>query len=599
MRRFLLVGVVVLAAGSAFGQRVTVEATVNARQIGIDDVLELTVSVNGGKGAPRFPSIDGFRVSGPSTSSRFSIVNGRTSSTSSFTYQLVPLSEGTFTILAIPVDVEGRTYETAPIRVEVVAGSVMPRRPRSRGFDPFGQQRRREPEIAAEDVFVRADVSNRSVYQGEGVVVTYRVFSKYMPHGPQVDDDPPLTGFWVEEVDVGNLDARERQVVNGQEYLTFPMKQRVVFPARTGELTIPPLTLSMAFRLTSSDPFDAFFARASRPIVLRSSAVTLDVKPLPPEGRGRDFTGAVGDYELDALLSHDDVEAGNPVTLTLALRGRGNLRSLELPELPDTPGFRTFDPKMDEQLRATGAGFAGEKTWEYVLVPESSGTKEIGPWNFQYFDPSTGKYANASAGPVLLRVSGTAASTSANAATSIVTPRGDVKLLREDIRYLKDAPASLGVSTLPFYGSFLFYASLVFPVFWNVGFMLYLKRKEREKTHSTLFRSRRAHGMARGRLKSASKLASKGSKDFYEEIAAALYRYIGDKKSVSPSGLTMESIDEHLEASRVDDVLRTGFATVLAACEEARFTPGARTKEEMTALLRRAEALIVSMERQF
>ena len=262
MRRFLLVGLVVLSAGLAFGQRVTVEATVNARRIGTEDVLELTVSVNGGNGTPRFPSIDGFRVSGPSTSSRFSIVNGRTSSTSSFTYQLVPQSEGTFTIPAIPVDVDGRTYETAPIRVEVVAGSVMPRRPRSRGFDPFGsRQRRREPEITAEDVFVRADVSKRSVYQGEGVVITYRVYSKYMPHGPEVDDDPPLTGFWVEEVNLGNPSI-ERQVVNGQEYLTFPMKQRVVFPARTGELTIPLLTLSMAFRITSSDPFDAFFCES-------------------------------------------------------------------------------------------------------------------------------------------------------------------------------------------------------------------------------------------------------------------------------------------------------------------------------------------------
>ena len=596
MRRFLLVGVFVLAAGLAFGQRVTVEATVNARRIGIEDVLELTVSVNGGNGTPRFPRIDGFRVSGPSTSSRFSIVNGRTSSTSSFTYQLVPQSEGTFTILAIPVDVEGRTYETAPLRIEVVAGSVVPRRPRSRGFDPFGsRQRRREPEITADDVFVRTEVSKRSVYQGEGVVVTYRVFSKYMPHGPDVDDDPPLTGFWVEEVNFGSPITAERQVVNGQEYWTFPMKQRVVFPARTGELTIPPLTLSMAFRTSS---FDAFFARASRPIVLRSSAVTLDVKPLPPQGRGRDFTGAVGTYELDAVLSHEDVEAGNPVTLTLALRGRGNLRSLELPELPDTPGFRIFDPKMDERLRATSAGFGGEKTWEYVLVPEFGGTKEIGPWNFRYFDPSVGKYVDASAGTVRLHVSGAAASATANGSITAVTSRGEVKLLREDIRYLKDAPATLGLLTTPFYGSFLFYASLAFPVFWNVGFMLYLKRKEREKTHSTLFRSRRAHGMARRRLKSASKLASKGSKDFYEEIAAALYRYIGDKKSVSPSGLTTESIDEHLEASGVDDGLRTGFATVLAACEEARFTPGERTSEEMTAILRRAEELIVSLDRQ-
>ncbi len=595
MRRFLLVGAIVLAAGLALGQQVTVQATVSARRIGIEDVLELTISVSGGRATPRFPSIDGFRVSGPSTSSRFSIVNGQTSSTSSFIYQLVPLLEGTFTILGIPVDVAGRTYETAPIRVEVVAGSVLPRRPRSRSFDPFGRQRRREPEIKAEDVFVRAELSKRSVYLGEGVVVTYRVFSKYMPHGPEVDDDPPLTGFWVEEVNLGNPNI-ERKVVKGQEYLTFPMKQRVLFPARAGELTIPPLTLSMAFRLSSSDPFDAFFARASRPIVLRSSAVTLDVKPLPSQGRGRNFTGAVGAYELDAVLSHEDVEAGNPVTLTLVLRGRGNLRALELPELPDTPGFRTFDPKKDEKLRATGAGFGGEKTWEYVLVPESSGTKEIGPWSFQYFDPSAGKYVDASAGPVLLRVSGAAATE--NVLTPAVTARGEVKLLREDIRYLKDAPATLGLLITPFYGSVLFYASLAFPVFWNVGFVLYLKRKEREKTHSTLFRSRRAQGMARGRLKNASKLASKGAKDFYEEIASALYRYIGDKKSVSPSGLTTESIDEHLEASGVDDVLRTEFAAVLAVCEEARFTPGERTSEEMTTLLRRAEALIVSMERQ-
>ena len=158
----------------------------------------------------------------------------------------------------------------------------------------------------------------------------------------------------------------------------------------------------------------------------------------------------MGTYELDAVLSHEDVEAGNPVTLTLALRGRGNLRSLELPELPDTPGFRIFDPKMDERLRATSAGFGGEKTWEYVLVPEFGGTKEIGPWNFRYFDPSVGKYVDASAGTIRLNVSGAAASATANGSITAVTSRGEVKLLREDIRYLKDAPATLGLLTTPF-----------------------------------------------------------------------------------------------------------------------------------------------------
>ena len=338
-------------------------------------------------------------------------------------------------------------------------------------------------------------------------------------------------------------------------------------------------------------------ARASRPVSVRSQPVTVEVKPLPTEGRPRDYDGAVGEYRLDAELSRDSVSAGDPVTLTLSIEGRGNLRSVDLPELPDTPGFRTFDPKTDEQLRATASGVRGEKRWEYVLVPESGGTKEIGPWSFEYFDPSQEKYVSATVGPLKLNVSGTAAASSGGD-VPVMTPRGEVRLLREDIRYLKDPPATLGVSARPFYESTLFYLTLILPVVWNLGLVAYLKRKEQERTHSSLFRSRRAHRMARGRLKSARKLAADGSKSFYEEAAAALYRYIGDKKSVSPSGLTTQSIDGILDASGVTDELRAEFRDVLSKCEEARFTPGDRSREEMEALAARVEELIVSLDRK-
>jgi len=580
-------------------QAVEVEASVNARRIGVEDVLELTVSIHGGKGTPRLPEVEGFRVTGPSTSSQVQIVNGQMSSTSAFIYDLLPEREGTFVIGPIPVDVSGDTHTTEPIEVEVVAGSLAPRRGR-RGFDPFGslspRARRREPEITAEDVFLRTEVSKSSVYQGETVVVTYRVFSKYVPHGPQVDDDPPLTGFWVEDVDLGSPTI-ERTRVDGEEYLTFPIKRRVLFPTRTGELTIPSMTLSMAFRLSSNDPFDTFFARASRPVSLRSPPEKIDVKPLPSAGRPRDFAGAVGRFELEAELKPESVEAGDPVTLTLTVTGNGNLRSVEPPELPDTPGLRRFDPKMDEKLQTEIAGLRGTKTWEYVLVPETGGTKELGPWHFSYFDPKVGEYVERTTEPLKLRVSG-ASTTATNGVAPIVTPRGEIKLLRQDIRYLKEAPESLGVAARPFYGSAFFFASLVLPVLWNFGFVVYLKRKEREKTHSTLFRSRRAQRMARGRLERGRKLASLGSKEFYEEVAAALYRYVGDKKSKSPSGLTMTSIGALLENSGVDDTLRSEFLGVLDECEEARFTPGVRSREAMESLLRRARELIVSVEKQ-
>ncbi len=97
------------------------------------------------------------------------------------------------------------------------------------------------------------------------------------------------------------------------------------------------------------------------------------------------------------MLNREEVEAGDAVTLTLSIAGRGNLRTIESPSLPDTPGFRTFDPKTDETIRASSRGLRGSKQWVYVLGPESGGTKEIGTWSFQYFDPTAGKYVDATA----------------------------------------------------------------------------------------------------------------------------------------------------------------------------------------------------------
>jgi len=593
-----------LAATSSAAQDVRVEATVNAERIGVEDVLELTISISGGdaEGEPQLPRLDGFRVSGRSTSSQIQIVNGRMSSTRSYIYQLLPQKEGAFEIGAVTVQVDGAAHTTRPIRVEVVGGSLAPRRPRGLGnpidpFEGFGGRARRDVQLKEDDVFVQTEVSKRSVFQGEELVVTYRLYSRYVPLGPEVADDPPLTGFWVEEVDLGGEPKVDRRTVEGKEYISFPLKQRVLFPTESGKLEIPPLTLSTAFRLTSGDPFDAFFARSSNPITLRSQPVTIEVTPLPSSGRSADFNGAVGKFELKAKVSQEEVEAGNPVTLTLSIGGKGNLRSVVAPDLPELKGFRAFAPKTDEKARAGGSGLEGEKSWEYVLVPESPGIKEVGPWRFQYFDPETKKYVTASVGPLQMKVTGSAVAASANVGSA--APRGEVTLLREDIRFLKPAPSRLGADGRSFHESPFFYGSMALPVLWNLALLVYLRRQEKEKTHSHLFRSRRAHRMARRRLKRAAKLASEGSKEFYEEIAAALYRYVGDKSATSPSGLTSSSIESLLAEHSVPEESRRDFQDVLGKCEEARFTPGARSREDMESLRARTEKLIVEVERHW
>jgi hypothetical protein len=597
--------VLALAASLSRAQDVHVEAAVNAERIGIEDVLELTLSVSGGdaEGEPELPPLDAFRVASRSTSSQIQIVNGRMSSTRSYIYQLLPQKEGTFEIGAATIRVDGSDHTTAPIRVEVVPGSLISRRPRGLGstFDPFegfGGRARRDLELQEDDVFVRTEVSSRSVFQGEAVVVTYRLYTRYAPLGPEIADDPPLTGFWVEKVDLGAEPATERRTIEGKQYASFPLMQRVVFPTQSGTLEIPPVTFSMAFRLTTGDPFDAFFARASSPITLRSQPIPIEVAPLPSAGRTPDFKGAVGRFELSAAVSEEEVAAGDPVTLTLAIAGKGNLRSVGPPELSELKGFRAFDPKSEEKARAGASGLEGEKSWEYVLVPESSGVKEIGPWRFQYFDPAEKKYVTASVGPISMKVTGDAA-LAANGLGGDLGPRGEVTVLRDDIRFLKPPPRRLGVSSGETHESPWFYAAMVLPVLWNVALLVYLKQQEKEKTHSKLFRSRRAQRMARGRLKNAANLAASGAKDFYDEVAAALYRYVGDKSGSSASGLTSSSIAALLAERSISEELRAEFQQVLSACEEARFTPGPRSREEMEALRARAEALLVGVERQW
>jgi len=589
----------VLSAPAAWAQ-VRVEATVNAQTIGIEDVLELTVSVSGGSGDPRLPEMDGFRVMGRSSSSQVSIVNGRMSSTNAYIFQLLPEQEGRLTVGAVEVEVGGEVHRTRPIEIDVVPGSVAPRRQRNispfGSGSPFGRGSSRSPEIGEEDVFLRAEASKSSIFEGEAVTITYRLFTRYVPLGPQIEDDPPLTGFWVEEVELPADGRAERTVVDGREFLVFTLKQRVLFPTKNGPLVVPALTLSTAFRTTSNDPFGSFFSRGSRPVTIRSQAATIDVAPLPTEGRSRDYSGAVGSYELKAVLSQAEVAVGDPVTLTLSIEGSGNLRAVEGPVLPEMPDFRTFDPKADERLRASAGGLSGAKRWEYVLVPESGGAKELGPWSVPYFDPGTGQYRTASAGPLKLDVSGTAAVTSGG--VPITGSRGEVTVLREDIRFLKDAPSSLGERTKPYYGSTLFYLTLVLPVLWNAGFVVVQRRRAHEKQHSSRFRSRRAHRVAKRRLEKGRKLAGDASMEFYEELASALYRYVGDKKSVSPSGLTTASIDGLLEEAGAADDVRREFLAVLATCEEARFTPAARTSAEMESLLHAAEELIVKLERE-
>jgi hypothetical protein len=410
--------------------------------------------------------------------------------------------------------------------------------------------------------------------------------------GLQVDEQPQLTGFWVEEVELPDEPQIRETEVDGKPFFVVEIKKNILFPTRAGKVEIGRAVFSMGVEDPSSDPF---FGPRTQAIRRSTKPLTLEVKPLPAAGKPVDFSGAVGQFKLSAEIDKEETTAGDPLTLSVVLEGQGNLRTVEPPELPKLAGFRTYDPETEENTRTRNDRFGGTKKWEYVLVPDSAGRTQIGPLTFSYFDPASLKYVELQAGPVTLDVAAAAAAAGGMGGTS----RGAVQMLRQDIRYLKPTPEELGVARYPFHKTWLFFTTLALPIVWNLGLVVYRMKKQSEAAHAGLWRSRRARKMAQGRLKNAHKSARTESKDFYEETASALYAYVADKLGVSPSGLTTKNIDSMMEERLIPEAERKAFVETIESCEFARFTPGERSRGEMESLLERAEKIIVSLEKHF
>jgi hypothetical protein len=464
-------------------------------------------------------------------------------------------------------------------------------------MDPFDmlspfRRRRQQPRQQQGEVFVTAELSKRNAYVGEQVVLTYKLYSQVRIMGLQVDEQPQLTGFWVEDVELPDEPQIRETEVDGKRFFVVEIKKNILFPTRSGEVEIGRAVFSMGVEDPSSDPF---FGPMTQTIRRSTHPLTLEVKPLPGVGKPANFSGAVGQFKLSAELDKEKTTAGEPLTLSIVLEGQGNLRTVDPPELPKLPGFRTYDPETEENMSTRSDRFGGTKKWEYVLVPDSAGRHQIGPLVFSYFDPVEKRYAELRAGPVTLDVAAAAATPGGAAASS----RGEVQVLRQDIRYLKPVPQRLGAPRHPFYKTWLFFATLALPIVWNLGLVGYRMKRQSEAAHAGLWRARRAKKMAQGRLKQALKLARSESKDFYEETARALYAYVADKIGVSPSGLTTKNIDSMMEDREIPQTERRAFIETIESCEFARFTPGERSREEMESLLERAVKIIVSLEKRF
>lgn len=535
----------------------------------------------------RAPSIKGFDVlMGPSRAQQSStqIINGNVSSTSSitFTYILMAEKEGTFNIPGASIVADGQSVTSNSLTIKVLppdkadgAGGG------NQGSSGSSRGQAAGSKITNQDLFITATASKTNVYEQEAILLTYKIYT-LVDLRTLIPKMPDLKNFHTQEVELPNQKTWSLEHYNGRNYQTTVWSQYVLFPQQTGKLEIPSISFegTIAQRVQTDDPFDAFFNGGSNYVEVKKNLVTpklvVNVKPLP-EGKPANFSGGVGEFNISSSINTRELKTNDAITIKLIISGTGNLKLINTPEIAFPKDFEVYDPKIDNKFNLTREGLSGSKVIEYLAIPRHAGNFTIPPVEFSYFDLKTNSYKTLKTEPYALKVE--KGEGNADQIIADFTNKEDLKVLGNDVRYIKMGDTNLTRKGDFFFGSVGYYLWYIIPFVLFIGFIVVYRKKAIENANVAKVRTKKANKVAAKRMKNAGKLLSENKKEeFYDEVLKALWGYISDKLNIPVSQLSKDNIEEELNKYGVAPELIKDFIDTLNECEFARYAPGDANK---------------------
>jgi hypothetical protein len=594
--------IILLSGVPAWSQDVQVSATVGRDSIGIHDQVQLAVTVSGKDSGdaenPRIPDMKDFTVvSGPSIGTQFQWINGRTSSSKTFSYILVPKKEGQFTIDPVEVRVGDKTYKTQAIQIRVTSAPPDPapqRRNSVDPWDPFAEDVAPVRQNVGDAVFMKAELDRETAYPGQQATLYYRLYTSMAISGIQLKENPALSGFWVEDLEVEKSPKGTSETINGREYLVYTIKKQALFANATGKLKIP----SSSFAISVESGRDIFSVFDRGETIYRSTMdLTLEVKPLPAGGKPDNFSNAVGKFSLAASIDKNKTATGEAVALEVKLKGQGNLKTIADLPLPELPDFTIYSSKHEDKIETLEKDqIGGEKTWEYVIVPKAPGQQTIPPIVFSFFNADQNRYETASTSELILNVSGGNADAVSAPGLFDINKQG---LTRQgtDIRFIKLSAGDFEKEDAPFYRKAWIYLLIAFPVILNASALLYRKQQSRFTDNMDVVRSRKARQNALKLLKTAEREGKSDARRFYDQAASAFSGYLSDKFGLSEIELTGDSLERALSMKSVPHENIEETKGCLEECDFGRFVSAAASADKMAALSARLRKNIDDLEK--
>jgi len=547
-------------------------ATVSTQQVRVGETLTYTVTLRGGRGRGVGPPLatGGLQlVSQQPILDVTTTLNGSTERRVAWAYR--GARPGTGRIGQFRAEVGGQAVIVDAVGITVRGGPAMP----APSAAPTGDG----------ELFVRAEPSRQTAVVGQQVMVDYVLYfePQIQPRQTSPIGTWDAAGAWREEMEIASAYPRAT-TLGGRPYEAVTIRRVALFPTRSGTLELAPMRFTVDLirtdRSFSNDPFAPFFSPFNQRFEDRevtAPAVSIDVAPLPG-GAPPSFAGAVGQFEMTTTADDAAVEAGEPVRLRVALRGNGNVATLEAPELRVPPGVDAYDPREDREVLRTGTTFRGVKTFTYTLVPQGGGRFEVpaAPWT--YYDPADGQYKTLRVPPVEIVAEGEALA----AAAAPPDPDAPAALLTSaDWRRQRGRPVWLWAAL----GGGLALPAIAASLLWGAR-----AGHQRLTAETPAKRSRRVGADVRRRLEAARALDGPAAS---AETERALRAFLADRFGAPTGPRSTEALDRAL-APDVPDGLRRRTLDVLAACARGQFAPG--LDDAHGAVIDDAEAVLADLD---
>lgn len=542
--------------------QVQFDASVSKTSLGINERLrvDFTMNEDGDNFSP--PAFEGFRiVGGPNQAVSYSWMNGKKSFNKSFSYFLMPLKKGTLVIKQASIEIEGKIYKTAPIKV-TITNAVQEE------VNPYNPQQK-----MGEGIHLVAEISKTNPYINEPITVVYKL---YVSNTASVRNwremaSPKYNDFWSQNIDIKKL-VVENGKYNGEDYRYVVLRKTVLYPQKAGKLEIEPLSLDIEVDLpTGRRDFFGRMEYASGNKTVSAGAKSISVRSLPEAGKPVDFSGAVGDFDFKVTPSKTTLKSGESLDLVVSVSGKGNLKLFNLPKPVVPSALEMYDPEHKEKVNTPLSGMQGEITDTYTIIPQYKGNYQIKPMVFSYFDLSANAYKTITSKEIMVNVLDGPMPTSGD--PQVASAEGKQNVVANDqFQFIKLKTNLTAVAQKDFLGSGLFYSLLLAPFLIIPVIVLAKKKKEAIDGDVAGNKIRQSNKLAKKFLSEANKQL--GSKEaFYVAMEKALHNFLKAKLHIETSEMSKENIRELLLSKKAAPDTVQNFIALMDSCEFARYTP--------------------------